>query len=281
MPDLWGFATIAAKFGMYLGILTASGTLFATLLFQLKGTARFAVSFALMGLVATLLSFGLRGAALTGDLSGMIDQEMLMLLWSTPVGDAFLYRVAGLSVLIIGAMIGGWGLRVSAIGGVVAVLSFVQIGHVPDKAQWPYSLRRALQLMDIAVWIGVLTPLRQLVAAPHSVMQGAYIGQSFGKFAIGAVPGLAIAGAYLAYVLIGSWSALFQTAYGQALAIKLVLFIGLLGFAGLNKLWFVPRLWRGDLTAGTQMAQVIAVEWVIISLILMVTAVFTSVLNLP
>jgi len=128
MPDLWGFATIAAKFGMYLGILTASGTLFATLLFQLKGTARFAVSFALMGLVATLLSFGLRGAALTGDLSGMIDQEMLMLLWSTPVGDAFLYRVAGLSVLIIGAMIGGWGLRVGAIGGASDVYRGVDRG---------------------------------------------------------------------------------------------------------------------------------------------------------
>lgn len=281
MPDVWGLAAILSKFGLYLGILTASGTVFATLLFQLIGTARFAIWFAVLGLVASAASFCLRGAALTGDAAGMVDPEMLSLLWSTPVGDALIYRLVGLSMLIAGVLLGGWGMRIAASGGVIAVLSFVQIGHIPDLAQWPYSLLLALHLLYIAVWIGILSPLRQMVSHDHSVMRGAYIGHSFGKFAIGAVPGLAMAGIYLAYRLVGSWSALVTTSYGQILIAKIILVVGLLGFAGLNKFWFVPRLFRNEPHAGRQMAQVIGIEWAIIVLILLVTATLTSIVAPP
>ena len=60
-----------------------------------------AAAFASLGLLATIFAFLLRGANLTGDASGMIDPEMLSLLWATPVGTAFMARVLGLSLLIL------------------------------------------------------------------------------------------------------------------------------------------------------------------------------------
>ena len=59
-----------------------------------------AAAFASLGLLATIFAFSLRGANLTGDASGMIDPEMLSLLWATPVGTAFMRFVLGLSLLI-------------------------------------------------------------------------------------------------------------------------------------------------------------------------------------
>ena len=85
MPDLFGLAAIITKFLLYLGVITATGTVMAALVFKLDRTRGLAVIFAALGLFATILSFSLRGANLTGDLSGMTDPIMLNLLWSTPV----------------------------------------------------------------------------------------------------------------------------------------------------------------------------------------------------
>ena len=82
MPDIWGFAAIITKFALYLGVLTAVGTVTVALVFRLRQYKRLGLVFAVIGLVAAVLSFSLSGANLTGDASGMTDPEMLGLLWS-------------------------------------------------------------------------------------------------------------------------------------------------------------------------------------------------------
>ena len=110
MLDPITLAAIITKFALYLGVLTATGTVLATRLFQLDRTNGLAAAFASLGLIATILAFLLRGANLTGDASGMIDPEMLGLLWATPVGTAFIARVLGLSLLILGLLFGRVGI---------------------------------------------------------------------------------------------------------------------------------------------------------------------------
>ena len=130
MPDLFGLAAILTKFALYLGVMTAAGTVMATLMFRLDRTRGLTAAFAVLGLLATLLAFSLRGANLTGDISGMTDPEMLGLLWSTPVGTVLLLRLVGLSALIAGLFMGRVGIWVSMLGGVIAIWSFTQVGHV-------------------------------------------------------------------------------------------------------------------------------------------------------
>lgn len=281
MPDLWGLAAIAIKFALYLGVLTAVGTFFATRLFQLTGYRRFIIGFALLGIVATVFGFSLAGAALTGDASGMTDPEMLGLLWSTPVGTAVALRLVGLGLLIAGLYIGRVGLILSLVGSVLALWSFVTLGHIPDRGSLTLNFVLLFHLAAVSVWIGILTPLRSLSLDASRQSDAADVGHRFGKVAAVFVPLLILAGGYMSYVLVGSLSALVDTGYGQALLIKVLFVAGLLGLAAANKLRFIPQITNGDHVAANHLAKSISYEWVVIVAVLLTTAVLTSVLTLP
>ena len=280
MPDIWGLAAIASKFALYLGVLSSAGTVFLALLFQVANTQRLTVIFAILGLFAAVIGFALGGAALTGDVSGMTDPEMLGLLWSTPVGTALSYRLVGLSLLIIGVMLGRVGLWLSAIGGGLALWSFVSVGHIPDKDMFWLDGLLLIHLGAIALWIGILVPLKRL-ADLSAAKEAADLGDRFGHLAVAFVPILIFAGLLMSYVLVGSIASLVGTGYGQALIAKVAVVAVLLGLAAMNKLRFVPMLMNGDAQAAQHLSRSISFEWVAVIIVLLTTAVLTSVLTLP
>ncbi len=281
MPDVWGLATIAAKFALYVGILTAAGAVFAAQIFKLDQYRTSALFFASLGLFASLFVFSLRGAIMTGDAGGMIDPEMLGLLWSTPVGTALIYRIAGLCLLIAGVFMGRIGLWVSVMGGLIAVLSFNHGGHIADRDAVLLDALLILHLIAAAFWIGILMPLKRLALKTETYVRAAEIGHQFGMIASFTVPLLILAGVYMGYVLLGSVSALIGTDYGIVLLLKVILVAGLLMLAALNKLRFVPALKAGDSLGATHLVRSISVEWMVILAILAVTATLTSTLTVP
>ena len=281
MPDLFGLAAILTKFALYLGVMTVAGTVMATLMFRLDRTRGLSAAFAVLGLLATLLAFSLRGANLTGDVSGMTDPEMLGLLWSTPVGTVLLLRLVGLSALIAGLFMGRVGIWVSMLGGVIAIWSFTQVGHVSGRDTTLLDIALMLHLLAVALWIGVLTPLKRLASSSVSYASAADVGHRFGVVATVTVPALIIAGGYMSYQMVGSFSALISTGYGQALIIKVLLVGLLLGLAAANKLRFIPALRAGDPTAASHLSKSISIEWLIILAMLGTTAVLTTNLTLP
>ncbi|MFT6298658.1 MAG: putative copper resistance protein D [Yoonia sp.] len=281
MPDVWGVAAIAAKFALYLGVLTAAGTVIAALMFRLKDYRGFALSFGMLGLFAAIIVFSLRGANLTGDASGMTDPEMLGLLWSTPVGTALMYRLVGLGLLIFGLLVGHRGLCLAVVGGVIAIWSFDHIGHVAGRDTKLLDVALTVHLIAVALWIGVLTPLKRLTSSQQTWPEAADIGHRFGLLAAITVPLLIAAGAYMSYRLVGSFTALINTGYGRALILKVALVAGLLALAAANKLRFIPRLRANDHTAAVHLAKSISLEWLVILGVLGITAVLTSNLTLP
>ncbi|SPH19601.1 hypothetical protein ASD8599_00335 [Ascidiaceihabitans donghaensis] len=281
MPDAFGLAAIVTKFALYLGVMTAAGTVMATLMFRLDRTRGLAAAFAVLGLAATILAFSLRGANLTGDLSGMTDPEMLGLLWTTPVGTALLLRLVGLSLLITGLFMVRVGAWVSVLGGIIAIWSFDHVGHVSGRDTTLLDIALTLHLLTVALWIGVLTPLKRLASSSATYASAADVGHRFGNVATVTVPLLIIAGGYMGYELVGSFSALLGTGYGQALIIKVLLVGLLLGLAAANKLRFIPALRSGDPTAASHLSKSISVEWLVILAVLGMTAVLTTNLTLP
>ena len=281
MPDIWGLAAIITKFALYLGVLTATGTVLAALMFRLNQFRGIALTFGGIALIATLVGFSLRGANLTGDASGLMDLEMLGLLWSTPVGTAIALRLFGLGVLIVGLFMARGGIVLSALGGVVAVWSFGHIGHISDRGSAVLDVALTLHLITVAIWIGILTPLQRLARKTATYAEAAKVGHRFGLVASFTVPALIIAGSYMSYTLVGSISLLIQTGYGQALIIKVLLVAVLLSLAAANKLRFMPRLKVGDASAAKHLTKSISIEWVVVVLVLAVTAVLTSNLTLP
>ena len=281
MPDAFGLAAIVTKFALYLGVMTAAGTVIATLMFRLDRTRGLAAAFAALGLMATVLAFSLRGANLTGDVSGMTDPEMLGLLWSTPVGTALLLRLVGLGLLIAGLFMGRIGTWVSVFGGGIAIWSFDHVGHVSGRDTTLLYIALTLHLLAFALWIGVLTPLKRLASSSGTYALAADVGHRFGIIATITVPALIIAGGYMGYVLVGSLDALIGTGYGQALIIKVLLVGLLLGLAAANKLRFIPALRVGDSAAANHLSKSISVEWLVILAVLGTTAVLTTNLTLP
>src|SRR5262249_17060643 len=58
-----------------------------------------------------------------------------------------------------------------------------------------------------------------------------------------------------AWYLVGSVRALFDTAYGQLLVVKLVLFAAMLALAATNRLVWTPGIERGDRRAGRMLVR--------------------------
>ena len=281
MPDIFVLLAIATKFALYLGVLASAGTVIVALLFRLRHFRNLCLTFSVIGLVAAIIAFLLRGANLTGDISGMVDPEMLSLLWSTPVGTVLIYRIAGLGLVVLGIYTGYVGLWVSAVGSVIAISSFAHIGHVGALETTFLDLTLTLHLIVVSSWIGILIPLKWLISSPQTWPDAASLGHKFGLVAIVTVPLLIAAGTYMSYVLVGSVSALFSTGYGQVLILKVILVGWLLALAAANKLRFIPRLREGDPKAAAHLATSINIEWLVILAVLGATAVLTSSLELP
>ncbi|KIN74259.1 copper resistance D family protein [Sulfitobacter guttiformis] len=281
MPDIWGQAAIIIKVALYLGVLTAVGSVIVALVFRLERLRGVALVFAVVGLVAAALSFSLSGANLTGDASGMSDPEMLGLLWTTSVGTAFMVRLIGLGLLILGLFLGRGGLWLSAVGGLVSLWSFVQVSHVSTRENVLLDISLMLHLVTIGFWIGILIPLKRLASAEATWPEAADLGHRFGILAKIMIPVLIVAGVYMSYVLVGSFKSLVNTGYGQALILKVVFVAGLLALGAANKLRFIPALQAKDPHAAGHLSKSISVEWGVILAVIGTTALLTSNLTLP
>jgi putative copper resistance protein D len=134
-----------------------------------------------------------------------------------------------------------------------------------------------LHLLAAAFWVGALIPLRQAALAPA----GADLLHYFGNLAAGGVAALILAGTSLAWLLSGSATALFGTAYGLALLVKVAIVAVLLGFATWNKVRLVPALRAEKPGAAHALRRSIAMEMLAVVLILLATATITSVTTPP
>lgn len=287
MPDIWGQAAVATKFLLYLGVLTSSGLILCRQVFseQLAGLDRFlrawAVFFALLAATMSFLGFAVRGAVLMDDASGMTDLAILALLWETPPGDALLLRLLGLGALLSGVVLGGRWLWLALLGSFLAIWSFCEIGHVASEDRLWFQSVLFGHLIVAAFWIGVLLPLHKLSGSADTLRVAAVLGHRFGQVASFAVPLLLLAGVVMTWRLVGSLSALLGTAYGLTLLAKIAVVTLLLALAAINKTRLVPALQSGDPKAGPHLARSISLEWVCIGVILLATAVFTSILTVP
>ncbi|EBA15758.1 Putative copper export protein [Roseobacter sp. SK209-2-6] len=287
MPDIWAVTAILVKLLLYICILWGSGlaimrVIFSDLVSPLASLMTWHMLFWAGGILLTSgLGFMLRGAALTGSADGMIDPEMLGLLWQTSAGDALLYRCIGAVVLIIGTMLPLGGAWVSLFGGLLTIWSFGLIGHVPELGGGAARVLLFLHLLGIAFWVGILGPLRRLAQQSLHHQRSARLGHRFGQVAAVIVPALILAGLLMAWIVLGEISALFTTGYGQTLVAKMLLVAALLTLAAVNKLRFVPAMLAGDKQAVGHLTRSIEIETWIILTVLAATAMLTSVLALP
>jgi putative copper export protein len=121
-----------------------------------------------------------------------------------------------------------------------------------------------------------------LLLARHNVPRRiASVAARFGTAAAAVVAALILAGLAVLGVLLNSASELWASGYGRTLCVKLALVACLLACAAFNKLRLTPRLMAGHAAAVRTLRASIRIELVLASLILIVTAVLTTLTGPP
>ena len=276
-------ATVALKAFACLASLTAAGSALALAsLASLDRDTRRMVG--RLGL-ACAVAAGLASAALIpvgaiylagGSWTGAVDPALTGMVAASPVGESLVVRIAGLAVVAV-LFVSGRAPALAAVAGAgVVCVSFAFRGHVLTEPRVILGALVTAHLLGLSFWIGAFAPLRRLAGHADPVRAGA-AADEFGRRALWVVPALAVAGAVLLVLLAGNPLDAVETTYGRLLAVKLAVFVLLLGLAAFNRLRFTPALLAGDAGAGARLRRSIGLEFAAVLVILAVTAVLTTV----
>ncbi len=141
-------------------------------------------------------------------------------------------------------------------------------------ADWLHLLASALWLGGLVQFIHVLGPLRRNSADMGQI--AALVGY-FSNMARVTVMALIITGSYAAWLQVGSVDGLFDTYYGQALLVKLLLILPLLGIAGFNLILTPRGLQQGQKIWARRLQGLVGIEIALACGILMAVGVMTAI----
>ncbi len=284
--DVWSISIIIFKFISYAATLLSAGSfLFAVIL---KPNAKLSpkswnILAIVLAILASFLLIPLNVGLFNDDgFSGMFDFEIFKIVIDSPIGDSTLYRILGLIILLVGLHFTG--ILHNFIGAIAVLIiswSFTQIGHLSNIEPSLIKLLLILHLLGVAYWIGAFIPLYRAANGLLPDEETADLAHRFGQWAVYIVIGLFIAGLIMAFNLLASPSQLFSTEYGRTLGFKILIFFALLGLAALNKLRLVPALKTSQPNAAKRLRQSIMLESLLVATIFIITAILTTVTQLP
>jgi copper resistance protein D len=262
---------------------------------------------AVAALCAAAGQYLLEAARMAGDLSGVLDSSLQSMAWASSAGGAFVVKELGLLLILAGMQTSSarltaerffkssvgtapvlmspalWLRRLSSrgftlvgiTGAVLVAASFTLTGHTSTSPRrWLLAPLLLTHLLMVAFWFGALWPLR-LVTLRESRERTVRVVALFSAAALWLVPLILVAGVAIAALLLPDLNALRQP-YGELLLVKAGLFALLLGLGALNKWRFGPALGGGNLLAGRSFRRMVVAEYVIIVVVLSVTAVMTT-----
>jgi putative copper export protein len=231
---------------------------------------------AVVALTAAVLHFVLTPARMAGDFGSTFDPSLGGLLLGSNSGTAHIVRVVGLALLLLSLdRASRLNDAVALLGAALALASFALMGHtVIHPQRWLLAVLLLAHLGVGAWWFGALLPLRWAPGGDAPEQVGALV-QRFSALAVKFVPAILVCGVLMIFVLVRSLAEL-ATGYGVLLLAKAGLFAVLMGLATLNKWRFGPRLGSGDVAAVAGFRRTVAIEWLLIVVLLIGTAVGTS-----
>ncbi|MDQ0316293.1 CopD family protein [Amorphus orientalis] len=285
--DVLTWVSILVKASAYAATLLAAGSVLAGVsLRALEPAGRAALNrtAALSALIAALFT-GLRlplraGFLMGGDLAGATDPMMLGVVADSPLGTSIVLRLVGLVLVLAVLAPGRIASATAVLGAVLVAMSFAFRGHALEEPRVLLGALVTLHILGLAFWVGAFAPLAR-AARRQSPAEAGDLSHEFGLKALWVVAALVVSGGLILLVLGAARPAALATPYGQAFAVKLTLFAGVLALAALNKLRLTPALRAGRAGAADRLRGSIRLEAALIALILLTTAALTTVTSPP
>lgn len=264
-----------AQFALYVGILCASGAVFACVSLRttaaaaqtLDVVARFA---AIVTILATLGSV----LVLIHRLGGTFDEATLSAVLMSSVGAAGGMRIVG-AVLLLATPAQpddtfANGMRMSYAALLTA--SFLFIGHA-SAAGFAAGLMAAVHVAIAGWWVASLIAMERVCRSGDGAM-AADIVLRFSKIAVGAIIMLIVAGIVLIATLVALPITL--TPYLLTLGAKLGIAMLVFALAAYNKFRLTPRVLRGEANAVRSLRIAIDLELALILAVLIATTLMTT-----
>jgi putative copper resistance protein D len=225
----------------------------------LRWRRRVLFSAALLAIVSGISWFLFSVASMSGDVSGLVDPDTLLLAGHTSFGTLWTWRMLLALLMVVLMNIG-----VAHVAGTVMIsllaavllLSLAGTGHTQVEEGWAgivHVLADGAHLLAAGAWLGGLLPLANLVAhycrKPDDASPLDNVLVRFSGMGYLAVATLVGTGLINSWLLVGSVSGLLKTGYGQFLVVKLALFLGMVGLAVANRFWLIPALEKASTAA--------------------------------
>lgn len=282
-PDVWDGVTVVLRAGYYAASLTAAGAVAMLVVFgdrletgERAAAARLAAALALIALAVSVLALGTRVMVLTAG-SRPFDPDIWATVMRSRIGDAFHVRSAGLCLILLVLTRSAAGAAFALVGAVAVVASYAAMGHsMLYRPRQELAALVVVHLAAVAWWAGSLPILARVARRADQASAGALVA-AWSRAAMVSVAVLAVSGAVLAVILVGSLEALLASWYGWGLIAKVVVVAAVLALAALNKWRFTPDLRAGVPGAGAALARAIRIETVIVVLVFYAAAEMTSV----
>ena len=279
--DAATLASVAVKALAYLASLTAAGSALFLVTFSTldaetrKAVCRLGLAGACAAALASLVLVPLGAVFLAGGWPGAFDPMLTRMVVYSPVGESLMVRIIGLALValfFVGSRIAN---PVALLGALGVCASFAFRGHVLAEPRLLLGALLTAHLLGLAFWVGAFAPLFGLARQGDALRAGA-LADAFGRRAVRVVAALAVAGAGLLVLLTGNPLQALAMPYGQFLAIKVSIFVLLLGLAAFNRLRLTPALLAGDSRAGVRLQRSIGCEVAALCAIALTTATLTT-----
>ena len=273
---------IGAKALAYLASLTAAGSALAFVTVAawddetLRALRGLGIASVCVSVVASASLVPMNAIFLAGgSWEGGLDPVLSRMLVAGPLGESLAARVAGLTLLAIFFLGSRTPKAVGLAGAALVCISFALRGHVLAEPRALLAVLLTAHLLGIAFWAAALFALHRMTRLDDPVRVG-IAAREFGRKALWVVPGLALAGVGLLLLLAGNPLNTLATPYGRFLAVKLAIFLLLLGLAAFNRLRLTPALEGGDAGARIRLRRSIEMEAAAVSAILLTTSTLTT-----
>ncbi|MDU9006432.1 copper resistance D family protein [Sedimentitalea todarodis] len=244
---------------------------------EVQALRRLSVLCAIGAALLSLARLPLRASFLMGGTwQGATDPMMLTMVSESPLGSSIALRLVGLALICAVMLPARLGRPLAAFGVITVAASFVFRGHTLEEPRLLLAALITLHILGLAFWIGAFAPLYRLSGANTARVAG-QVSHDFGRIAVWVVGALTLAGGTTLWLLTGNVLTALFTAYGQFFAIKLGVFLAIIAFAAWNKLRLTPALLRQEQGAGARLRGSIRMETALVALILLTTAILTTV----
>ena len=275
-------ASVAVKALAYLAALAAAGSALYLVTFTMldvetrQAVRRLGLASACVAALTVLALVPMGAIFLAGGWPGAFDPVLTRMVVQSPFGESLIVRMVGLALVAL-CFVGCRSARPAAVLGAVTICaSFAFRGHVLAEPRLLLGALLTVHLLGLAFWIGAFAPLFRLARQGDPMRAGA-LADAFGRRAVWVVSALALAGAGLLVLLTGNPLDVLALPYGQFLAIKVSVFVLLLGLAAFNRFRLTPALLAGDSRAGARLRRSIACEVAAVCAIALTTATLTTV----